>query len=164
MDKSEFAVTSMELSTERCIIRSMMMKDADDLYQVLSDASVMMYVEQVFDMDRTRCFIQTAGLCELPLVYAIVWKMTGKVIGHAIFHSYEKNDYEIGWVLNKNYWGIGIADEVTKELIRFAKHLGVESCVIECDERQITSKKIAIKNGFVYEDKLDNLERYRLVL
>ncbi len=53
---------------------------------------------------------------------------------------------------------------MTKELIRFAKNLGVESCVIECDERQITSKKIAIKNGFVYEDKLDNLERYRLVL
>ena len=157
-------VISMELTTERCIIRDMKMKDADDLYQVLSDASVMMYIEPVFDMERTRYFIQSAGLCEPPLVYAIVWKMTGEVIGHSIFHSYEKNDYEIGWVLNRKFWGLGIADEVTKELIKCAGHLGVESCVIECDERQSTSKKIAIKNGFLYEGKSDNLERYRLVL
>ena len=154
----------MELETERCMIRNMKMKDAADLYQVLSDASVMMYMEQVFDMERTSSFIQSAGLCEPPLVYAIVWKKTGRVIGHEIFHSYEKSDYEIGWVLNKSYWGMGIADEVTKELIKRARHLGVESCVIECDERQIASKKIAIKNGFAYEDKSDNLERYRFVL
>ena len=154
----------MELSTERCMIRNMQMKDAADLYQVLSDASVMMYMEPVYDMERTSCFIQSAGLCEPPLVYEIVWKKTGKVIGHAIFHSYEKNDYEIGWVLSKSYWGMGIADEVTKELIQCARQLGAESCVIECDERQIASKRIAIKNGFAYEDKSDNLERYRFVL
>ena len=154
----------MELITERCIIRNMKMKDADDLYKVLSNASVMMYIEQVFDIERTRCFIQSAGLCEPPLVYAIAWKMTGEIIGHAIFHSYEKNDYEIGWVLNEKFWGIGIADEVTKELVKYAKKLGIASCVIECDERQIVSKKIAIKNGFAYDGKSDNLERYRLVL
>ena len=31
----------MELITERCMIRNMKMEDANDLYQVLSDASVM---------------------------------------------------------------------------------------------------------------------------
>lgn len=36
---------------------------------------------------------------------------------------------------------MGIADEVTKELIDYARYLGVESCVIECDEEQIVSKK-----------------------
>lgn len=154
----------MELITERCLIRNMKMKDADDLYQALSDQRVMMYVEQPFDMERTKQFIQSAGLCEPPLVYSIVWKMTGKVIGHAIYHSYEKNDYEIGWVLNKDYWGMGIADELTKELIRCARNLGVESCIIECDERQIASQKIAVRNGFVYEGQSDGLERYRLAL
>lgn len=139
-------------------------EDADDLYQVFSDEHVMKYIEQVFDMEKTKMFVQSAGLCEPPLVYAIVWKITGKVIGHAIFHSYEKNDYEIGWVLSEDYWGMGIADEVTKELINYARFLRLESCVIECDERQMVSKRIAIKNGFVYEDKTDNLERYRLML
>ena len=154
----------MDLMTKRCLIRNMRMKDADDLYQVLSDEHVMRYIEPFFDMEMTKNFINSAGLCEPPLVYAIVWKTTGKVIGHAIFHFYEKNSYEIGWILNRDYWGIGIADEITKELIKYAKYLGIESCVIECDDRQIASKKIAIRNGFLYEDKSDNLERYRLVL
>ncbi|MBP3398936.1 MAG: GNAT family N-acetyltransferase [Erysipelotrichaceae bacterium] len=154
----------MNLKTERCLIRNMMMSDADDLYQVLSDESVMVFIESIFDMKRTKDFVKSAGLCEPPLVYAIVWEATDKVIGHAIFHPYEKNDYEIGWILNKDYWGMGIADEVTKGLIKHAKQLDAESCVIECDERQSASKKIAINNGFVYEEKSSNIERYRLVL
>jgi len=154
----------MELTTERCLIRNLKMEDADELYSMLSDARVMMYIEPVFDLDRTKHFIRSAGLCEPPLVYAIVWRMTGKVIGHAIFHSYERHDYEIGWILNSDYWGMGIADEVTKELVKYARYLGAESCVIECDERQLASKKIALKNGFAYVDKSEKLERYRLVL
>ncbi len=154
----------MELTTKRCLIRQLKMNDANDLCQVLSDADVMQYIEPVFDIEKTQNFIRSAGLCEPPLVYAIEWKMTGKVIGHAIFHPFEKKDYEIGWVLHKDYWGIGIADEVTKELIRYARVLGAESCVIECDERQTASKRIAMKNGFLYENKTDSLERYRLML
>lgn len=154
----------MELITDRCFIRNLNMKDSNDLYEVLSDESVMKFIEPVFDMEKTNTFIQTAGLCEPPLVYAIVWKRTGKVIGHAIFHPYEQCDYEIGWILNRDYWGIGIADEVTRELIKYARYLGVASCIIECDTEQMASKHIALKYGFVYEGKVDTLERYRLVL
>ena len=164
MGTTEWTVMGMELTTQRCLIRNMVGTDAADLYRVLSDAHVMLYLEPPFDMARTKEFIRSAGLCEPPLVYVIVWKETGNVIGHAIFHAYEQNDYEIGWVLGRDYWGRGIADEVTKALIRYAGDLGVTGCVIACDARQIASKKIAIKNGFVYQGQSDGLERYRCVL
>lgn len=154
----------MELITERCLIRNLNMEDADELYQALSDESVMRYIEPVFDMGKTKEFIQSAGMCEPPLVYAIVWKQSGRVIGHAIFHVCEQSDYEIGWILNKNYWGMGIADEVTKKLVEYARYLGADSCIIECDTEQTASRRIALKNGFVYEGKSDNLECYRLAL
>ena len=154
----------MELITDRCLIRNLNIDDTDELYQVLSDEGVMRYIEPVFNMKKTKEFIQSAGMCEPPLAYAIVWKQSGKVIGHAIFHIYEQSDYEIGWILNKSYWGKGIADEVTRKLVEYAKCLGADSCVIECDAEQIASKRIALKNGFAYEGKSDGLERYRLVL
>ena len=154
----------MELLTERCLIRNLNIEDVDELYQALSDESVMRYIEPVFDMEKTKEFIQSAGMCEPPLVYAIVWKQSGSVIGHAIFHIYEQSDYEIGWILNRNYWGMGIADEVTKQLVEHARYLGADSCVIECDEEQVTSKRVALKYVFVYEGKSDNLERYRFAL
>ena len=40
----------MNLNTERCLIRNMIMTDADDLHQVLSDERLMFYIEQTFDL------------------------------------------------------------------------------------------------------------------
>lgn len=154
----------MKIFTERCVIRNFRLEDTKDLYEVLSDAEVMKYIEPVFDMEKTVSFIKNAGLCEPPLVYAVEYKKTEKVIGHLIFHSYKNNDYEIGWILNRNYWGKGIADELTKALVQYAKKAGMESLVIEFDENQSASRNIALKNGFCYEEKTDDLEIYRLVL
>lgn len=154
----------MDLITERCYIRNFSMEDVDDLYEVLSDEDVMMYIESTFDRERTKEFIQVAGMCEPSLVYAVVWKLTKKVIGHVIFHPYEESAYEIGWILNKAYWSKGIADELTKALIGYARYIGIGSCIIECDTKQDASKSIALKNGFAYEGIIDNLERYRLIL
>ena len=154
----------MDLFTKRCVIRNFRPEDSEDLYNVLSDAEVMKYIEPVFDMEKTMDFIKNAGLCEPPLVYAVEFSETGRVIGHLIFHSYEKSDYEIGWVINKNYWGKGIAEELTKRLIEYSKTVDIKSLIIECDENQFASKHIAEKNGFTYERKTDNLEIYRLML
>lgn len=154
----------MEWVTERCVIRNFRPDDAGDLVRILSDERVMRYIEPAFDMEKTRTFIREAGMCEPPLVYAIVRKATGKVIGHAIFHACADDSYEIGWILDRNFWGMGIADEVTKALVKYARMLKVGSCVIECVPEQTASRKIALRNGFVHEGQADSLDRYRLVL
>ncbi len=41
---------------------------------------------------------------------------------------------------------------------------GLKRLVIECDQNQEASKKIALKNGFSYSGRLDNLDVYRLKL
>ena len=125
----------MELITERCIIRNLCVDDVVDLYSVLSDDDVMKYIEPAFDMDKTLRFIQEAGLCDPPLVYAIVRKCSNKVIGHAIFHPFDQHAYELGWILSKDHWGKGIADEITKAMVKYARHLGIKACIIECDAR-----------------------------
>lgn len=154
----------MNLTTTRCIIRNLTMDDAADLYKTLSNEEVMEYIEPAFSMEQTKEFIEEAGLCEPPLVYALEWKENSKVIGHVIFQQYEEDSYEIGWIINRNYWGRGIADEVTKTLVDHAKGLNINSCVIECDTEQTASKHIALKNGFVYEGEDDGCDVYRLKL
>ena len=154
----------MNLTTSRCCIRDFTMDDTADLHKVLSDEKVMEYIEPAFDLEQTKEFIEEAGLCEPPLVYALEWKEIGKVIGHVIFHQYEEDSYEIGWIINRGYWGKGVADEVTKALVEYAKGLGITRCVIECDTEQAVSKHIALKNGFVYEGEDDGCDVYRLKL
>ena len=66
--------------------------------------------------------------------------------------------------MNREFWGRGIAGEVTKALIEYSKGLEINSCVIECDPEQVASKQIAVKNGFEYEGEDDGCDVYRLVL
>ncbi len=152
------------IATKRCILRKMSCDDAQDLYSVLSDGEVMKYIEPPFDMDKTLEFIKTAGLCDPPLVLAVEWKETGRVIGHAVFHPYDKSFYEIGWILHRDYWGKGIAQELTAALTARAGELKAVGCVIECDLRQTASGRIALKNGFAYEGHSGGLDIYRKYL
>ena len=67
-----------------------------------------------------------------------------------IFHPYEEDGYEIGWTLNRSYWGKEITDELTEALVNYAKERGISSLIIECNKEQAVSKHIALKNGFTY--------------
>lgn len=152
----------MELTTARCAIRVFSPEDAPQLHQTLSDAEVMVYIEPPFTPEQTKAFIAEAGLCDPPRVYALTLKETGSMIGHVIFHRYEEDSYEIGWILNRSVWGMGIASEVTAALAEHARNLGVASCVIECDPRQAASRRIAEKYGFLLDGEDDGCEVYRL--
>ncbi|WP_167956544.1 GNAT family N-acetyltransferase [Anaerosporobacter faecicola] len=136
------------IETERCNIRSFCKEDASALFRILSNPSVMKYIEEPFTMEQTQQFIEEAGLCEQPLVYALELKENHLLIGHVIYHSYEEDAYEIGWIIDEKYWGQGIADEITKSLILHAKKTGIKSLIIECDPKQSTTKHIAEKNNF----------------
>lgn len=155
----------MNIETSRCVIRNFTMDDAVDLYKVLSDEKVMEYIEPAFDMEQVKEFIKEAGLCEPTLVYALVWKENSEVIGHVIFHLYEEDSYELGWIIRREYWSRGIAGEVTEALVEYAKGLdSIYSCVIECDPEQEASKRIARKYGFTYDGVDDGCDVYRLRL
>lgn len=154
----------MFLLTERCIIRNFILDDASDLYEILSDSMVMKYIEPPFSMEQTKAFIAHAGLCDIPLVYALVWRKTEKVIGHVIFHPYEEESFEIGWILKQSYWCKGIATEITTELIKYAAASGIKSFIIECNPMQSASIHIAKKLGFVFERKDEECSIYRLML
>lgn len=154
----------MLLTTERCVIRDFAKSDAAQLHEVLSDAQVMEYIEPPFTMEQTEGFIESAGLSTPPLVYALLWKETSRVIGHVIFHRYEEDSFEIGWIIHKEYWRRGIAGEVTGALIQHANNEGARSCVIECDPQQAVTSQIARKHGFFYEGHEDGCDIYRLIL
>lgn len=115
----------MEIITRHLLIRNFQRKDAEELYEILSDAEVMKYIEGTFSMERTQEFVDTAGLSDPPLVYAVEEKETKKVIGHVIFHPYEEESYEIGWVLHRNFWNRGFVGELTEALMEWSKREGI---------------------------------------
>ncbi len=155
----------MLLETNRLLIRRFRREDAGSLYPILSDPEVMRYIEKPFSMERICNFIEVAGLSVPPLIYAVQQKGTGILMGHAIFHSNgEVQEYEIGWILGREFWHQGYADEITSALIQYAFGQGISSLMLECDPDQTASRHIAEKHGFRYQGIEDGCAVYRLNL
>ncbi len=119
----------------------------------------MRFLEPPFSKEKTATFLDEVALCNNPLVYAVDDK-NGDFIGYVIYHTYDEMAYEIGWVLGKEHWGKGYADELTQALITDAKYR-MKSLVIECSPEQSATRKIALRNGFAYEGNVDGCDVYR---
>lgn len=153
----------MNIETKRCRIRQFKQSDIDELYSILSNPKVMEYIEEPFALENTKDFLNKNALSYPPRVFALEYKENKKLIGHIIFHKYVKDSYEIGFILNSDYWGCGIANEITKSLIDYAKTKNIHSLIIECDKRQLATQKIATNNNFKLISSEDLLV-YELIL
>ena len=140
-------------------IRRMRPDDVDALYRLLSDQAVMRYLEPPYDRAQAEVFLHTAGLAEPPLVYAA--EENGAFLGYVIYHAYDGNSMEIGWVLLPEYWGRGYASALTDRLICLARQEG-KGVVIECAPEQAATVHLAVKKGFRYCGMADGLAVYRL--
>ena len=140
-------------------IRKIRTSDTDALYRLLSDPEVMRYLEPPFDRAQTEAFLRRAGLAEPPLIYAA--EENGGFLGYVIYHAYDAESVEIGWVLLPDYWGRGYASALTDRLINMARQ-EQKSVVIECAPAQEATRRIAVKKGFRDCGLCDGLVVYRL--
>ncbi len=147
------------IRTNRLRVRRFSPADAENLYKLLSDGDVMRYLEPPFDRERSDAFLRDAGLCDPPLVYAV--EDGGGFAGYVIFHPYDENSYELGWVLAKSCWHRGYALELTEALIDRARGR-TRRLVIECSPHQRATAKIARRCGFEYAGFADGCDLYRL--
>lgn len=141
--------------------RIFQLSDLDSLYHVLSDPEVMRYIEPPYSLEQAKDFLIRAGLCEEPLVFAA--EKDGQFIGYVIFHEYDADSYELGWVLDKKYWGKGYATIITKNTIAKAAEMK-KNLVIECVPDQEKTKHLALTNGFTYIGNIDNLDVFKLII
>lgn len=136
---------TMLLETDRLLVRRFLPEDAEALHAVLSDPEVMRYLEPPFTPEQTEAFLLKAGLCEPPLLWAVVRKRTNELIGHLIWHPWDDTAMELGWVLRRDYWGRGLARELTEALLEKS----VLDVVIECSPEQAATRHLAELFGFI---------------
>ena len=111
-------MTGIITETERLIIREWCLKDIEALHKVMSDEEVMRYVwdyrpatfEQVEEFVR-HCMAESST--QQWTTWPIISKHENILIGYCGFlvRSYGeyKGETEMGWLIDSNYWGIGLA-------------------------------------------------------
>ncbi len=138
----------MEIETARFLTRPFCLDDADALHALLSDPQVMRFIEAPYTREQTLACLQSAGLCAPPLVWALVDKQTQALAGQLIFHSYDSEHFELGWIFPQSLWHTGAASEVTEAVLAYARKAGIPGLVIECAREQRATRRIAEKFGF----------------
>lgn len=146
-------------TTTRLIVRKFEEKDLENLYLLLSNKDVMKYLEKPFTREHTKEFLNNNGLTDTPKIYAVEHNKI--FVGYIIYHDYDVDSVEIGWVLLPGFWNNGFASELTEEMIKIAKRNN-KKVIIECDKEQITTILIARKLNFSFVKYVGNLCIFKL--
>lgn len=86
---------------------------------------------------------------EKPDFYEFAILYQDRHIG-AVSVYFENGTGELGWIVNKQYWGRGFAYEATKAVIHyFAANMGTTHFIAHCDTANIASYKTMEKLGMI---------------
>lgn len=151
------------LKTERLILRRMDVCDSRDMFEYACDPSVTRYLTWDPHPDETYTrrylsFIDGRYKAGEFYDWALILRAENKMIGTCGFTriDYKKKFGEIGYVINKKYWGQGLATEAVGQVVRFAfTALQLKQLEARYMERNIASKRVMEKVGMHFEGFLD---------
>ena len=151
------------LETNRLLLRRMECRDSSDMFEYARDPAVTRYLtwEPHPDETYTRRYLTfLSGRYKAGEFYdwALILKSESKMIGTCGFTRIDckKRCGEAGYVLNKKYWGHGLAPEALSQIIRFGfEVLGLERMESRYMQENTASRRVMEKAGMVFEGFLE---------
>jgi RimJ/RimL family protein N-acetyltransferase len=166
--KSAYSILMSELQTPRLFLRKFSADDIDRLAELTSNAGFMRFSGgSVCNRAQAEAMLERLLAPERlgkPSQFAIILRENGKLIGYCGFFLQlvdELEELEIGYRLDPEYWGQGIATEAARAVRDHAFHdLAVERVISLILPENAASKRVAEKNGMRFE-KETNFRGFR---
>jgi [ribosomal protein S5]-alanine N-acetyltransferase len=148
------------LETERLTLRRLMMDDLDDLFRLYRDPEIRRYFP-----DGTRTYDETREELQWIIdvyygqygygLWATIHKPTGALIGRCglIPWTFDgRLEVEVAYLLDKAYWGQGLATEAARAIVRYAfDQLKLSRLICLVDPENEASRRVAQKIGMTLE-------------
>lgn len=141
------------IKTERLLLRPLVKSDAEDVFEWVGDPIVNRYMPYSLYQDVSQVERWIESLEDDKNEFAFCLQDTGKVIGAgSVSYNPERNAYELGYNLNRAYWGKGYATEASKAMIQWAyTNLNVRNFFARHANANKASGKVILKCGFQFE-------------
>ena len=135
----------MQMGTERLIIRNFKAEDWEDLYEYLSSEEVLRF-EPASASSEEDCRKLALERARGNIFLAVCLKETLKMIGHIYFGRVEPFEYktwEIGYIFNPLYYGMGYATEASRRILKYGfEQLNAHRIIGMCDPENYASWKL----------------------
>lgn len=136
----------VEIETQRPLLRGRRDEDLDAYARVCADPEVMRYIGGA-TLTREESEAQGFGL------WAAEERASGALIGF-VGHAYQEdwtgdpNKTEVGWRLDRSFWGRGIANEGAAAALRYGfDELGLSRIISIIQPANLASRRVAEKAG-----------------
>ena len=150
---------SREIRTPRLLLRALCAHDTAGMYAVYSDPETMKYwsdspvpgLGEAESMIHADLALASKGAA---IFWAVVLADTNEVIGKFTLmnHSVQNRRAEVGFILNRQFWGQGLMTEALTGVIEFAfNELGLHRLEADTDINNAGSLAVMEKLGFQRE-------------
>ena len=154
---------TIEIETDRLLLRPILLSDAQSLYEIVSDKDVLNYLAGLPEYTGVEMAVDyISGKLEKKYQnkdfydWAVVLKSENKMIGR--ISVYKQDDYrrmaDLVWCLNPAYRGNGYISEGVKAVINHLFEIGFERIEAFADVGNKASTKVMAKVGMQYEGTL----------
>ncbi len=154
------------IKTKRLLLRKIEYSDVEDIYEYASVEEVSKYVvwsphlSQIESLEFINIIMDKYNHSE-PAPWGIEHREDKKMIGTVGFSTWniEHKSGEIGYVLSKEYWNMGLMTEAVQAVLKFGfTKMKLNRIQAHCEPQNTGSTRVLIKNGF----KLEGLIRQPL--
>lgn len=162
-------MSEIKLFTDRLILREYRWSDIEKHHDLISDPTVMRYIQDVFSKSRSeseenlRNAIEDIGKPQRTKVYLVIETKQGDYVGGIGYTVSEHNPIgkrvEIGYFTYPQFWGLGYTTEALHELIKYAfSKDAVYRIDGTCVDENKASRKVMEKCGLIFEGERRNYE------
>lgn len=154
------------LETKRLLLRRLIMDDLDDLYALYKDPEIRKYFpEGILNFEETKEELEwhMNGHPKYPELglWATIHKETGKFIGRCGLLPWTiegQNEVEIAYLLDKSFWGQGLATEAAQGILQYGfEYLKLSRLICLIDPENIASQRVAERIGMSLEKRVDGI-------
>jgi Acetyltransferases, including N-acetylases of ribosomal proteins len=135
----------INFETDRLVIRRFCCDDWEDLYEYLSQESVVKY-EPYNALSKEECRQAAINRSKNDAFWAVSLKESKKLIGNIYFQQREPKEFltwEIGYVFNPEYYGKGYATEACRRILKYGfEQLGAHRIIGRCNPENTPSWRL----------------------
>ncbi len=145
------------IKTERLVLRPVQKTDLEAVHEYAGDKEITMMMflpnETKEETENFICNSIADWKNERPHNLEFVIVHENKVVGGIDLEDLGENVFEIGWIVNKKYRGLGIAPEAARALVDYGfKKINARKIIAHCDSKNKASEKVMIKIGMKLKD------------
>lgn len=153
----------LETQTERLSLRRWRDEDRPAFAAMNADPEVMRYFPKRLSRAESDAFMDRI-LAEMDEcgwgLYAVERLEDGAMIGMVGLHRFDFGDIasgvEVGWRLNRRYWGMGYASEAAVACLDMAGMLGMERVYSFTAEINVPSRRVMERIGMEYAGQFEH--------